>query len=559
MASGTSGSAASPEAPRGDHVVVCGMGRVGQGIVALLSRLREKVTVVTLSAPEPGSDGGVAGSVPLLLGDARDERLLAQARVSTAKALIVATDDDLANVTIALRARRMNPDLPVVVRLFDQDLAVHLEAALGIRRGYSASQLAAPAFVAAALGDTVRLAFEAGGESWIVEETRVEPDSPWAGRAVGQCAPSGRVVVACRHGDDWVIAPRPSETISAGDQLVVLGRSERRLPRQGMSGRAAALYHGLSTWWHETPRGLRFALYALLGVVAASVGLFHVVLGLPIIDAYYFVITTLTTTGYGDINLQSAPPLVKLYGTLVMVTGGALFAVVFSMVTDLLLRTRFGDLLARGAARQRDHVIVAGLGHTGFRVLRELVRMGEPTVAIECREDAPFVAAARTLSPVVMGNAGASETLRRAGLGGARTVVAVTSDDLTNTSIALAAKRARADCRAVARIFDSTLAAQMQRQLGIDVVISLDDAAAPTFVGAALDPDLVRGFVLDRWLLLIVHRVIGASSDPGAEARGECPLLHRPRRAREFVPRAADRKPEAGDEVILVRWIELSG
>jgi Trk K+ transport system NAD-binding subunit len=543
---------------RGDHVVVCGFGRVGQGIVELLRRLAEQVTVVTLSAPAPGAGGGLGESVRILVGDARDERLLTEAAVGSAKALIVATDDDLANVTVALRAHRMNPEVPVVVRLFDQDLAVHLEAALGIRCGYSASALSAPAFVAATLGDTVHLAFEAGGESWTVEEIRVAEESPCAGRTVGQLwAATGQVVVAVRHGDEWVVAPEPTETASVGDQLIVLGRAVPCRGRQRKSRRAATLLRGLRAWWQETPRGLRFALYALLGLVAASVVLFHAALGLSLVDAYYFVITTLTTTGYGDINLGSASPLVKVYGTLVMVSGGALFAVVFSMITDLLLRTRFGDVLARGVSRHQGHVIVAGLGHTGFRVLRELSRLGETTVAIECRDDAPFVAAARTLSPVVMGNAGAAETLSRAGLTGAKTVVAVTGNDLTNMSIALATKRAHPACRAVARIFDSALAAQLQHQLGIDAVLSLADAAAPTFVGAALDPDVVRGFVLHRWLLLIVDRVIGSRSEQGAEVRHEYPLLCRPRGARGFEPVGKERVPEPGDEVILVRSIEL--
>jgi voltage-gated potassium channel Kch len=364
-------------------------------------------------------------------------------------------------------------------------------------------------------------------------------------------------VVARQQGGEWVIAPESTPAGFRADQLVVLRRAAPHSGRQPKNRWATTLLRGLRASWQETPRGLRFALYALLGLVFASVWLFHVALGLSLVDAYYFVITTLTTTGYGDINLGAAHPLMKVYGTLVMVSGAALFAVVFSMITDLLLRTRFGDVLARGVSHHRNHVIVAGLGHTGFRVLRELGRLGQATVAIECRDDAAFVAAARTLNPVVMGNAGADETLSRAGLTGSKTVVAVTGNDLTNMSIALAAKRANPACRAVVRIFDSVLARQLEHQLGIDAVLSLSDAAAPTFVGAALDPDVVRGFVLHRWLLLIVQRVIGQRSGSGAEVRHERPLLYRPRGARRFEPLGPAWAAEPGDEVILVRWLEL--
>ena len=121
---------------------------------------------------------------------------------------------------------------------------------------------------------------------------------------------------------------------------------------------------------------MRFAAYALLTLVGISVGVFHWAMDLSPVDAYYFVVTTLTTTGYGDVNLQHAPALIKLYGTLVMVSGAALFAVLFSMMTDLLLRTRFADVLAQGTSHSKGHIIVAGLGHTGFRVLRQLARLG---------------------------------------------------------------------------------------------------------------------------------------------------------------------------------------
>jgi hypothetical protein len=42
--------------------------------------------------------------------------------VKAASAIVCATDDDLANLNIALDARRFKPDIRVVIRLFDDDL-----------------------------------------------------------------------------------------------------------------------------------------------------------------------------------------------------------------------------------------------------------------------------------------------------------------------------------------------------------------------------------------------------------------------------------------------------
>ena len=551
---GASRQTASTE---GGHVVLCGLGRIGRGILDLLRRLGERVTVITLPSLADARDPAPDEDLRILKGDARDEGLLAQGGLARAKALIAATDDDLVNVTIALHARQAAPAIPVVVRLFDQDLAGHLRAALGIRQGYSASALAAPAFVAAALGDAVLSTFEAAGESWVMERIMVTTDTPWLGRSLGELASSGRVVVAHERRGQFSSEPRADEVVAAGDGLIALTRAASGPHRPRALRGLTTLVRGLREWWGTTPRGLRFSLCVLLALVGVSVGVFHVALGLSPVDAYYFVITTLTTTGFGDINLQTARPLVKLYGTLVMISGGALFAVIFSMVTDLLLRTRFGDLLARGLVRQRDHVIVAGLGHTGFRVLRELSRLGESAVAIESCETADFLGPARTLAPVVVGNAGAAETLRRAGLAGAKTVLALTSDDLTNLSIALATKQACPKCRVVARVFDANLAAKMQRSLGIDAVISVAEASAPTFVGAALDPSVVRGLIVQDRLLLIVDRKLDGRGEAETVATAsERPLLFK-RGAAAFQPTGSGVAPAAGDRVLAARWISL--
>ena len=534
------------------HVILCGLGRVGSEILRLLGRLGETVTVVTL--PKDGSQTApdLGERVRVVHGDACDEAMLGRAGIAQAKALIAATDNDRVNVTIALHARKVAPSVPVVVRLFDEELGARLHAAVGIRSGHSASALAAPAFVAAARGDRVAAAFELAGEHWFVEERPIASDSAWAGRSVADVAAAGAVVLAVERGGVFSAEPARDDVLAAGDRLTLLVRCEdARGAGTGPLRRLATRVRALRAFWKSTPRGLRVACYGLLAVVLASVAVFHFALGLSPLDAYYFAVTTLTTTGYGDINLQSAPALVKVYGTIVMVSGGALFAVLFSMMTDLLLRTRFADVLAQGASHYRGHVIVAGLGNTGFRILRQLAGLGEDVVAIENRPEARFLGPARSLAPVVVGDAAARETLARAGLAGAKTVLAVTDDDLTNLSIALACKQVRPDCRVVARVFDGLLAGRTQQLLGIDAVISVLEAVAPTFVGSALAPEVVRGLALRDRLLLLALRTTDEAGEQEADART---LLVQGSDGTYRPPSAA---PRPGARALVARWIAL--
>src|SRR5205807_8925793 len=75
----------------------------------------------------------------------------------TARCLMAVTDDDAANLAAGLSARTLAPDVRVVLRLFDHDLAARVETAFAIHVSRSVSSLAAPAF-AAALSDRRALA-----------------------------------------------------------------------------------------------------------------------------------------------------------------------------------------------------------------------------------------------------------------------------------------------------------------------------------------------------------------------------------------------------------------
>ena len=556
------------------HLIVCGLGHVGYRCLCLLARLGKQGVVITRETSEEWRlDAESRFSV--VIGDARDEKLLRQAGIERAKAIIVVTNDDLANVSIALDARRINPDIAIVVRLFDQALAGHLEKSIRIHRALSASALAAPAFVAAASGATVRGSCKTDGVCCHIEQHVVEAGSALAGKTkTPWAAETGRVILALERDEQTILRPDDKTEILPGDRVTCVGfaggSESSESASHGCEGQRAgisawrALMVGVREWWRDAPVALRTALIALFAIVVLSVGVFHFAHGLSLVDAFYFVVTTITTVGYGDCNLMEAPVWLKLYGSLVMLSGAAIVATLFSIITDLILGTRFRDVLARSCSQFKGHIIVAGLGNIGFRVVKDLIQSGETVVAIEQRETGEFLRAARELVPVVLGNAKTEETLRRAGMAGAKAIVAVTDDDVANLSIALAAKRGRAACRVVVRLFDAKLAEKLQQGLGIDSVLSVSGAAAPTFVAALVCPDIVQGLVLRDCLIAVFHRLV----QPGAPCLGRKAVQMGDNQSALFVKCAgaaaygaasAQYELQEGDEVIAAQWVRFSG
>jgi Trk K+ transport system NAD-binding subunit len=156
--------------------------------------------------------------------------MLRNLRVEHARALLAATDDDAANLAIALRARAMRPDLRITVRLFDPDLATRLETAFGGFESRSIHALAAPAFAAAAVGRQVLATIPVGtARVLIVARVPIEEGAPADGSMVSveesqasSVELGGCRVLAIIDGGTVRWKPGASERIRAGQELLIV-------------------------------------------------------------------------------------------------------------------------------------------------------------------------------------------------------------------------------------------------------------------------------------------------------------------------------------------------
>jgi Trk K+ transport system NAD-binding subunit len=187
-----------------DHVIVCGLGSIGYRVA--LGIIERGVPVVAIEPDENGRFVAAARAVgiPIVAGDARQKELLIQLGLERCRALVAATSDDLVNLSAALNARAVRPNLRVVVRLFDPDFAVRVQRGFHIRFTRSVSHLAAPAFAAAALGSEVLMTIPVGDRRVVlVSRVSVPEGSQLVGRTVGSLDGAGsRRILALMRGWD---------------------------------------------------------------------------------------------------------------------------------------------------------------------------------------------------------------------------------------------------------------------------------------------------------------------------------------------------------------------
>ena len=504
--------------------IVCGLGHVGYRIAILLRRLGRDVTVIDDNPPAGRIQQATRLGIACLRGDARDEALLEQAGIRTAETIIAATDHDMVNLSVAMDARRLNPDIGIVVRLFDTGLAPHIESALALRKALSTSSLAAPVFTSAALGHNIAGYFTVADRSCTLSEVAVAADSSWLGMAWDQVADKEGLFPLFQVDTAESAATIAHDlTVQAGQRILVLrkailnptahGSAVRRL---GMSVRYGTARSALRNAWKDIPPAIKGVMAALAVIVGGGTLTFHQVLHLSPVDAFYFVITTISTTGYGDYNLQNSPAWLKLFGCFIMLCGAALMATIFSVVTDRLLKLRFRRLMETPAEAAGPHAILIGHSNISQRIAGELRRAGLPVIVLTPpsgeRSEAPQAA-----YPIIVADPRSDAALARAGIDTATAVVAVTEDDILNLGVALQARKLNPAARSVIRTFDATLGAKLQQQLGGDAVISASAVSAPTFAACALCGNVIQATLWRDHLVLIQFN-----------ERGPCPIPDRP-------------------------------
>ncbi|MEZ0311634.1 MAG: TrkA family potassium uptake protein, partial [Myxococcota bacterium] len=210
-----------------DHVVLCGVGHLGFRV------LQELVTgEVSVVAIEKNPDARFLGQarvmgIPVLVRDMKDDEALREAGVEHARAIVVATNDDMANLEVVLDARRMNPRIRILMRLFDQQIAAKISQPLSVDVAFSASALAAPIVAAMTLGARVLASFAVAGVPHVTAE--VTADGKLGGRGLAELEQRHgvRVLARGRPGEMRDTAVAGAEPVVAGEVLVVYGSAAR--------------------------------------------------------------------------------------------------------------------------------------------------------------------------------------------------------------------------------------------------------------------------------------------------------------------------------------------
>lgn len=459
--------------PFSGHMVVCGDDALAQRLAVELRYVYgERVTLVV--SPEPGavrpdeplsgrgraaalfgrmasamnrnggglphgSDGDTnAGveAVRILQAAEPSDESLAEAGIARASAVALVYDDDERNIRAALTARRLNPRVRLVIRLYNRKLGQHLETLLDQAAAVASPGLdpaaidasttvlsdadtAAPALAATALAGSTRV-IRAEGLFLRAAERTPPPGGQVANPGLCTLAllsstthdPAGAEGSDSSGAEGPQLLPGPAEIAAAtGRGTVVLEavtQSGPAAPKVRMSGRSAPLSQFFSRRLRWSALGVGLAV---LGLAVAS----SFTTGDHPLHAGYLTLLDLFAMGDPAIGEPTARQVIQILSG---IAGLMLLPLLVAGVLEAFGSLRSASSLRRPPRGLSGHVVLLGLGKIGTRVLVHLRELGIPVVCVEEDPDARGIPLARRLHvPVVLGDVTDEGVLEAAKIG----------------------------------------------------------------------------------------------------------------------------------------------
>ena len=486
---------------------------------------RQRVVVLWPGDPEFAAAVEAVGA-KFVAGRPESRDGLTAAGVAEAIAILALSGDDQLNLQAALRARDANPRIRIVLRQFNRTFATKIEQNLDNCSVLSLAWHSAATYAAAALDRSCfrGLQFPEPDGPLTGFARRVADQAGVAGQTVGEAERRLGARIVAVDGETKI---DPEAAIGPRARLIVYGEVKRLLastPGAPVFTERRALLVRWRRALRRTDWGLRHIDPYIGAVATATFGLFafgtwhfRQSFASDWLTAAYFVLTTMTTTGYGDIAPDHTRPVDVVMAMLLMLLGTVFTGIFIAYLTALLTRAHWVRMQGLRPIYRHGHIVVCGCGSLGTGVIDLLLEFDKPLVVIERQPDTALVERARERGfDLLTGDASRDDTLDLCNLASAHSLVALTNVDTLNLEIALGARVRNPSMPIVLRIAEAAFAASIARHFELETTFSVAALAGPVFAGLSRVPGARGRMAFDAQEFAIVE---AALPEPDGQAR----------------------------------------
>ena len=370
--------------------------------------------------------------------------------------VVVISRFDHVGLRRALVVAHVRPGIDLLVTIFDRDVARHLQESVENVHVLSMADVVTPAFAGPCLDPSlVSLVDGPGGPEGVVVDNGVP------------------------------------------------GRTPPHWTTPGFIAKLRAAVESLARPFEASAAILVYGLFGFLAVLVLETAVTMAVDDSGFVDAFYTVAKVTVTVGPSSAADHGSDAF-KLFSAVTMLATLGFAAVLTAGLVNRLLDPRLTGILGRAAVPRRDHVVVVGLGQVGFRLCEQLRELGVPVVAIEQNPDAKNVPRAKDLRlPIVIGSGASQRLLRRLSISRATALAAVTSDEVENIAIAVAARGLRDDLNIALRAGDGDATSETRSLFRIGTARDVYEMGGAALAAVALGHDASAAFRAGGTLYLV--------------------------------------------------------
>ncbi|BAY78725.1 TrkA-N [Nostoc linckia NIES-25] len=526
-----------------DNFLVCGLGSLGQHCVAILKEYGAVVNAIDLEQPKNLQIRNLLNLLEnLFIGDCREASVLEQANIIQCRTIILVTGNERVNIEAAFAARLLNPQVRLVIRSDKQNLNQLLNQTLGNFIAFEPNQISASGFAVAALGNDYLGYFQLEEHQFRVVKHQIKMDDPWCNKPHIHELNTQHLRVL-HHTNDSSILPKefhqwePEAKLSPDDTIIYIEVKEQlqslkkvaikrqqnwqQLWQEILLGRVWKNFkQKIPYFWRKlnSYQSLRVAIICGLTILFLwCLGTVIYILNYPesnIVEAFYGT-AVLLLGGYGDlfgdINFKTPPEKaehipgwLRLFSLGLTLTGVGFIGVLYALLTDALLSSRFQFFKSyQPLIPVKNHVVLIGLNRVGQRVAALLEEFKQPLVGISNTAlDADFF----HKIPLIIDSI--ADALGRVNLATSKSVVVVTNDDMENLEIALMVHAQSPTTSVIIRTYDRNFRDNVARLFPYAQVICTSAISAEVFAAAAFGENILSLFNFDSQTILVVEYAI---------------------------------------------------
>ncbi len=576
-----------------DTFLVCGLGSLGQNCVVSLKKFGVKVIGIEQHPPLSWEIKTLPNLLELLIiGDCSDKSILTNAQIDQCRAALIVTTSEKVNVETAIAIRQLNPKTRLILRSAKENLNELLSQQLGNFIAYEPTQLPASAFALSALGTETLGLFTLENKQLRISQIKLSVSHPWCNfRLLSELNTRTRRII--HHSRLHLSLPsnfyqwQPDTRLLANDTVIYIETEDSFRLNPHFSRQKRPRFSGQKLWQILPSLGLNFchfitrfwqlSLQEQIRRVALFSGLIIfllVIVGTFLFKNYYegttffsafYVTATLLLGGYGDLfgsfePIKELPQWLQLFSLVLTVTGTAFVGVIYALLTEALLASKFEFTNKRPAIPQENHIVIVGCGRVGEKVAKLLKQYKQTILAISFN---PKIDKSKWQNfPLIIGNV--QESLKKAHLDKAKSVVVVTNDDIVNLEVALITQSINPQSNLVIRTNGDNLTENLTQLLPQAAVIGAYQVSAEAFAGAAFGENILHIFRFAHQTILVTEYQIEAEDTLNglllseiAYGYGVMPILSETHHSyNPILLPADDLRANIGDRLIVLATIE---